>query len=190
MRRILLAAMLLSSPAFAQNYVGPMQVQNGLSEIYRGGPTARSQARSNLGLGTAATHDAGDFDAAGVAASLLAPYLTAATAASTYAPLASPAGTTAPQNYVFVKPNLTPDQALKFGQQKLVELTRHERIVRVEMPGELVLTTRGMVSLTGTGTSWDQQYYVAELTREIGEHGFYQRLRLKNSSPRTQQTVL
>ena len=100
------------------------------------------------------------------------------------------AGTTAPQNYVFVKPNLTPDQALKFGQQKLVELTRHERIVRVEMPGELVLTTRGMVSLTGTGTSWDQQYYVAELTREIGEHGFYQRLRLKNSSPRTQQTVL
>ena len=100
------------------------------------------------------------------------------------------AGTAAPQNYVFIKPNMTPDQALKFGQAKLADLTKHERILRVEMPGELVLTTRGMVSLTGTGTSWDQNYYVAELTREIGDHGFYQRLRLKNSSPRTQQTVL
>jgi phage protein D len=94
------------------------------------------------------------------------------------------------QNYVFVKPNMTPDEALKFGQQQLIELTKHERLINLTMPGELTLTPRNMLGLTGTGTSWDQAYYVAEIEREISfENGFTQRVRGKNTSPRTQTTV-
>ena len=36
------------------------------------------------------------------------------------------------QRHVFVVPNLTPDEALKLAQQKLAELTRHERVLVAE----------------------------------------------------------
>jgi phage protein D len=90
------------------------------------------------------------------------------------------------QRYVFVKPNLTQAQALQFGQQMLAELTKHERIVEVTMPGELTLTPRNMVRLQGTGSSFDQVYYVDRISRTLAfEGGFLQTVRLKNSSPRT-----
>ena len=94
------------------------------------------------------------------------------------------------QTYVFVKPGLTPDQALRFAQQQARVLTLLERIVTIEMPGDLALTPRSLVSLSGTGTSWDQTYYVDTLTRRITlQDGFKQTIRLKNSSPRTMTTV-
>ena len=95
------------------------------------------------------------------------------------------------QNYVRTVANKTPDECLKIGQQVLADLSKHERILSVDMPGELTLSTRSMASLTGTGTAFDQTYYVAEVERDISfDGGFKQRLRLKNSSPRTQTTVL
>jgi hypothetical protein len=45
-----------------------------------------------------------------------------------------------PQNYVYVRPNLTPDDALKLAQRKLAELTRHERVIELSMAGELAMT--------------------------------------------------
>lgn len=95
------------------------------------------------------------------------------------------------QNYAVTIPNLTPDEALKRAQQMASDLSKHERILSVTMPGELTLTTRTMVSLSGTGTAFDQSYFVAEIEREISfDNGFTQTLRLKNSSPRTETTVL
>lgn len=94
------------------------------------------------------------------------------------------------QSYVFLKPGLTPDQALQYAQQKLNELTRHERIVTIEMPGELNLTARSMVQVTGTGSTWDQTYYIDTLTRSMDwTQGFTQSVRCKNTSPRNQVTV-
>ena len=96
----------------------------------------------------------------------------------------------AAQQYVFVKPGMTPDQALRFAQQQARVLTLLERVVTVEMPGELELTPRSLVSLSGTGTSWDQTYYVDTLSRRVNwSDGFKQTVRLKNSSPRTMTTV-
>lgn len=95
------------------------------------------------------------------------------------------------QNYAVTIPNLTPDEALKRAQQMASDLSKHERILNVTMPGELTITTRTMVALSGTTTAFDQAYYVAEIEREIGfDGGFTQTLRLKNSSPRTETTVL
>lgn len=94
------------------------------------------------------------------------------------------------QTYVFVKPGMQPDEALKFAQQQARILTMLERVVTIEMPGELELTPRSLVSLSGTGTSWDQTYYVDTISRNIAwDSGFKQTVRLKNSSPRTQTTV-
>jgi hypothetical protein len=49
-----------------------------------------------------------------------------------------------PQRYVFVRPNLTQQDALKLAQQKLAELTRHERVLHATMPGELTLSPRSL----------------------------------------------
>ncbi len=95
-----------------------------------------------------------------------------------------------PQRYVFVRPNLTPDQALKIAQQKLAELTQHERVIEATMPGELALTPRSTITLSGTGTEFDQLYYIDVIERSLRlDGGFTQRIRAKNTSPRTQTTT-
>ena len=91
-----------------------------------------------------------------------------------------------PQNYVVVRPNLTPDKALLVAQQHLSEICRHERVIELSMPGELTLTPRSMIALEGTGTDFDQAYYIDSIERAFRPHaGFIQRIRASNSSPRS-----
>lgn len=93
------------------------------------------------------------------------------------------------QRYVYVRPNLTSDQALKLAQQKLAELTRHQRVISLTMPGELALTPRSVVMLAGTGTEFDQSYFVDSIERRLNvETGFTQHLRCKNMQPGSQVT--
>lgn len=93
-----------------------------------------------------------------------------------------------PQIYSFVKPDLTHAQAQVFAQQKLVEISRNERVVTVQMPGDLTTTTKDMVSLSGTGTSFDQNYYIDTLERVMDlKSGFVQTLTLKNHTPAEDQ---
>lgn len=94
-----------------------------------------------------------------------------------------------PQTYVFVKPGLTHAQATVYAQQKLNELSKHERVVSIDMPGELTLTPRDMVSLSGTASNWDQVYYVDAISRSMSWTGFSETLRIKNHSPLDQAIV-
>lgn len=88
-----------------------------------------------------------------------------------------------PQRYVYVVPNLTPDAALKLAQQRLAELSRHERVITVEMPGELDLQPRMQVVLEGSATEFDQVYWIDEIERHVDVNaGFTQRLRARNAS--------
>jgi phage protein D len=75
------------------------------------------------------------------------------------------------QRYVFMRPNMTPDDALRFAQRKIAELTRHERTIRISMPGELALTPRSMIAIQGTGTSFDQIYYIDMIERRFRQNG-------------------
>ncbi len=96
----------------------------------------------------------------------------------------------APQHYVFVRPNLTMSDALSLAQQKAGELTQHERVWEATMPGELTLTPRSLIQLGGTQTDFDQTYYVDTIERHLSiEHGFVQRMRAKNTSPRSMSTA-
>lgn len=105
-------------------------------------------------------------------------------------PGGSSLGPQRPQRYVLVRPNLTPDQALQLAQRKLAELTQHERVVEAGMPGELTLTPRSQIVLAGTGTDFDQTYFVDAIERTLSpQTGFTQRIRAKNSSPRTETTT-
>ena len=67
-------------------------------------------------------------------------------------------GSSTNKQYLFVRPNLTGDQALKFARQKLDDLTMHERVVDLTVPGDLSLAPPGQLIVTGTGTEFDQTY--------------------------------
>jgi phage protein D len=98
----------------------------------------------------------------------------------------SSGGPSNPQQYVFVHPNLTADQALNFAQQKLNDLAKHERVVELVVPGDLLLTPIGQLVVTGTGTDFDQAYYIDLVERRLSlNDGFTQRVRAKGSSPRS-----
>lgn len=98
--------------------------------------------------------------------------------------------TSTTQKYILVLPNKTEEQAQQLANSLAREYSLHERVVSVDMPGELVLTPRNLVKLQGTATSFDQTYFIASIDRSIsvGE-GFRQTMRMKNSSPRTQTQV-
>lgn len=92
---------------------------------------------------------------------------------------------TGTQRYIFVRPNLTEDQALQLAQTTAEQITRQERHVEIEMPGELTLSPRSQVAITGTGTSFDQSYWVDSIHRQVSMAGFRQTLRLTNHSPQS-----
>ncbi len=86
-----------------------------------------------------------------------------------------------PQKFVYVVPNLTPDDALKLAQRRLAELTAHERVVIAEMPGELPLAPRGTLRVEATGTDFDQDYSIDRIERHISvAHGFHQTVHARN----------
>ena len=89
-----------------------------------------------------------------------------------------------PQRIVVVRPNLSANDALQLATRILADLSAHERLVHAELPGELALTPRTRIQLSGTNTDFDQLYYVADLDRHFSaDQGFTERLRLKNTPP-------
>lgn len=92
-----------------------------------------------------------------------------------------------PQTYVFVQPDLTHAQAELYAQQKLIEISKHERVVEVKMPGDLTTNVRDKIALSGTSTSFDQTYYIDTIVRQASlKSGFVQSMTLKNHSPQTE----
>ncbi len=92
--------------------------------------------------------------------------------------------------YVYVVPNLTPDAALKLARNRLAELTRHERVVIAEMPGDLLLAPRMAIALAGSRTAFDQLYWIDEIERSLHwQRGFTQRVRARNTSAASAATT-
>lgn len=94
------------------------------------------------------------------------------------------------QNFVYVFPNMTKDQAQQRAEELLKTLTQHERVIEVDMPGTLTIDARSKIRLTGTGTSFDQTYFVDRIRRHISVHsGFSMNVRAKNMDTSSQITV-
>ena len=93
-------------------------------------------------------------------------------------------------NYVYVVPNLSADDALKYAQARLAELTLHERVISAEMPGELTLFPRAMVRVEGTGTGFDQAYWIDRVERHFSlRDGFVQTVHARNATSPGQVTA-
>ncbi len=87
------------------------------------------------------------------------------------------------RDYVFVVPNLTPDAAQTLAQRKLDEISRHELLLRGEMPGELTLSPRMMIQLVGTNSIFDRVWQVDAVDRHLSmRDGFTQTVTARASS--------
>lgn len=87
------------------------------------------------------------------------------------------------RDYVYVVPNLAPDDATALAGARLAELVRHERVITAEMPGDLALMPRGMVRVEGTLTDFDQTYWIEAVERSLSmARGFTQSVRARNGS--------
>lgn len=91
----------------------------------------------------------------------------------------------APQVYTFRVPGLTKDQATQYGQNKLEELTRHERTLDLELPMDVTTMPRNQIQLQGTGTGFDQLYWIDEVVRRLEWGEATQSVKCKNHSPQS-----
>jgi phage protein D len=97
---------------------------------------------------------------------------------------ANQVGTTT-QRYIYVIPNLSEADAQARANAILADLSKHERKIEFSAPGDLTLTPRNMVQLTGQGTQFDQLYHVDVVTRRVAfNEGFTMHVAAKNMDDR------
>lgn len=90
------------------------------------------------------------------------------------------------QEFAFVRPNMTDAQAQDLANKLRIELTKQERLVSFTATADLTLNARNMVRLQGTGSSWDQAYFIDSITRRISwDEGLAMDVHCKNHSPQS-----
>lgn len=99
-----------------------------------------------------------------------------------------------PKVYNFVRPNLTQAQAQAMANQMLADITRHERNISWSEPATItadgtLITPRNVVRLQGTGTGFDQAYYVETVSTSIHFAGFDMEITAKSQSSATEQAI-
>lgn len=79
------------------------------------------------------------------------------------------------------EPGLTDDQVEKLSRKLLEEKTRHELAIEIDMPGDTALTPRLMLQVSGTGSAFDQSYFIDSVTHQCDEqNGYTMSARAKN----------
>lgn len=82
-----------------------------------------------------------------------------------------------------IRPNLLPDTAQILADGVYNQTSGHERTLTATMPGDLTLSPRDRLQVSGIATGWDGSYRVDSVEREMTmEGGFVQRLSAKTLS--------
>jgi phage protein D len=92
--------------------------------------------------------------------------------------------------YTFIRPNLTQAQADALAKSLLADIMKHERNVTWSEPATDAITPRSIARLEGTGSAFDQPYFVDEITRRISfDNGYSMDVRAKSHSSATTQAI-
>lgn len=75
--------------------------------------------------------------------------------------------------------NLTQDQNDQIASRKLAEIASHERTIVVGCPGDTAVDPRMMISLSGTGTGFDQEYMISTV-EHIWSEGYRMLINVRN----------
>jgi len=89
------------------------------------------------------------------------------------------------QIYSRTIPNLTQEKANQYAQNWYAQLIAHElKFENLVMPGDNGLDITSIISLSGTGTAFDQQYFPDSIHRSLNfEDGYQMVIAAKNHSP-------
>jgi hypothetical protein len=91
-------------------------------------------------------------------------------------PLLSDGGPDA-KRFMVLKPNLLSDQAEALAKITYMQMRAHQLVITGTMAGELDLTPRHRLRLSGTGTGWDGIYRLDQIERQISfDRGFVQHI--------------
>jgi len=95
------------------------------------------------------------------------------------------------QIYSKTIPNLTQDQALQRAQSWYNQIVAHElKIEGLTVPGDNALDIPSLISLSGTGTKFDQTYYTDSIRRTLNfEDSYSMTIGAKNHSPDSEVTL-
>ncbi len=87
------------------------------------------------------------------------------------------------QVFKFILAGLSASAAQAVADNQREMISRHERVVDIEAPGDLIVGARDMLRIRGTNTSWDQTYYIDSVERSISfDAGFVMAIHAKNRS--------
>lgn len=91
------------------------------------------------------------------------------------------------QKYIRRYANMDDKKALQKAQEIYREVMLHEMRLQAEMPADNILTASNVISVSGTGTAYDQIYYPDSITRRMGMgEGYTMTVTAKNHSPENQ----
>lgn len=94
------------------------------------------------------------------------------------------------QSIVIVKPNLTAEQALEYARRVAEDITKFERTIDFHAEGDLSLSVQRKIKLTGTESSFDQDYTVAEITWTLSpQAGLEMKVHAKNHDVSSSPTI-
>jgi hypothetical protein len=93
-----------------------------------------------------------------------------------------PTSNTKAQEFSFVRPNLTGDQAQDLANRIRADLSQQERLGTFNLIPDLVLDPRNLLRLRGTNSSWDQTYFIDSVTRTMSFNRFDMSVHVKNHS--------
>lgn len=76
--------------------------------------------------------------------------------------------------YSFTYPMMNQQQVDKIAKSKLKDAIRHEMNLSIDMPGDLDIFDAQKLSLSGTGSAFDQTYNIDKVEFKIGEDGGFE----------------
>lgn len=83
--------------------------------------------------------------------------------------------------YVYRHAHLEKGQAKQIAEKRLREHTRHEMTVNLTMVGRASIAPRKRLLLSGTGTAFDQTYYIDNVRHSISGNGYVCDITAKNT---------
>ncbi|WP_429499374.1 hypothetical protein ACQUFY_20775 [Robbsia andropogonis] len=88
------------------------------------------------------------------------------------------------------RPGMTQEQAIKLAKTTYDQIIKHEMRLSFEAPADNDLDITNRVTVTGTGTAFDQTYFPESIQRTMSvEGGYAMSVSAKNSSPESQTTA-
>ena len=90
-------------------------------------------------------------------------------------------------DYTYRIPNSTKENADKFAKNKLAEITAQERLVEVDMPGDVTCTPENKLVLSGTNTGYDQSYIISGVSHSMSQSGY--RMTIHGRAPDDKNTI-